>query len=97
MTDAQPMRTVHVRIEGRVQGVYFRAWTAENARALGLSGWVQNCRGAAVEAVFSGDPGAVATMLRRCEDGPRDAIVANVTVMSEGGAIPDGFSIRRSR
>ncbi len=96
MTDAHPIRTVHVRVEGRVQGVYYRAWTEENARELGLSGWVRNTRGGMVEAVFSGDPAAVAAMLLRCEEGPRDALVTSVTVISEGGSVADGFSIRRT-
>ena len=87
-------RTVHVRIEGRVQGVYYRAWTAENARELGLNGWVHNRRDGGVEAVFSGDEQAVETMLKRCEDGPRDAAVTAVNVISEGGAAPDGFGVR---
>jgi len=87
------MRTVHVRIEGRVQGVYYRAWTQENARALGLSGWVRNCRDGAVEAVFSGPEAVVAEMLRRCGEGPRDAAVAAMRVVSEGGAAPDGFTV----
>jgi acylphosphatase len=96
MTDTHPFRTVHVLIEGRVQGVYYRAWTQQSARELGLSGWVQNRRDGAVEAVFSGDPVCVDTMLRRCEDGPPDALVTNVTVISEGGSVPDGFSVRRT-
>ncbi|MEJ8574709.1 acylphosphatase [Microbaculum marinum] len=87
-------QTVHVRIEGRVQGVYFRAWTVENARRLNLNGWVQNRRDGDVEAVFSGDQEAVATMLGLCEDGPRDAVVTSVRIVSEGGAAPDGFSVR---
>jgi len=94
MTDAHHTRTVHVRIEGRVQGVYYRTWTAENARELGLNGWVHNRRGGGVEAVFSGEPEAVAEMLRRCEDGPREAAVTSVRIVSEGGGVPDGFSVR---
>lgn len=94
MSSAPPIRTVHVLIEGRVQGVYYRAWTQQAARELGLSGWVQNRPDGAVEAVFSGDPVAVGTMLRRCEDGPPDAQVSAVTLISEGGSVPDGFSVR---
>lgn len=88
------MRTVHVRIEGRVQGVYYRGWTEENARSLGLSGWVHNRRDGGVEAVFSGTVEAVNEMLRRCESGPRDAEVTSIRIVSEGGSVPDGFSVR---
>lgn len=89
-------RTVQVRIEGRVQGVCYRAWTVENARQLGLDGWVRNRRDGGVEAVFSGDEQAVAEMLKRCEAGPRDASVAAVRIVSEGASVPDGFSVRRT-
>ena len=84
------------RIEGRVQGVYYRAWTFENARELNLEGWVRNRHDGGVEAVFSGDDLAVAEMLSRCEDGPRDAVVRMVRIVSEGGAAPQGFSVRRT-
>lgn len=87
------MRTVHVRIEGLVQGVYYRAWTREQAEVLGLSGWVRNRRDGAVEALFAGEAARVAEMLERCRSGPRDARVSQVEILAEGGAAPDGFSV----
>jgi acylphosphatase len=89
----QTIRTVTVRIEGRVQGVYYRAWTNDTARALGLDGWVKNAGDGSVEAVFSGPPAAVEEMLKRCADGPRDAKVTAVTIIDEGGAPPSGFKV----
>lgn len=86
-------RTVTVRIEGRVQGVFFRAWTEETARTLGLDGWVRNRRDGSVEAVFSGPPAQVEAMLRRCAKGPRDAEVTSVTITDEGGSPPSGFKV----
>lgn len=86
-------RTVAVRIEGRVQGVYYRAWTDQNARVLGLDGWVRNRNDGSVEAVFSGPAGQVAEMLRRCAEGPPDAKVTDVIVTDEGGAPPLGFKV----
>ena len=86
-------RTVSVRIEGRVQGVYYRAWTDRTARELGLDGTVRNANDGSVEAVFSGPADKVAEMLRLCADGPPDARVAKVTVTQEGGSAPRGFKV----
>ncbi len=82
-----------VRIEGRVQGVYFRAWTYDAALALRLDGTVRNTSDGAVEAVFSGTADVVAEMLLRCEDGPKDARVTKVTIVSEGGQVAPGFKV----
>ncbi|GFO83325.1 MAG: acylphosphatase [Methyloceanibacter sp.] len=89
----QAVKTVTVRIEGRVQGVYYRAWAEQTARRLDLDGWVRNRRDGTVEAVFSGLPSQVDTMLRRCAGGPPDARVTNVIVTDEGGAPPSGFQV----
>lgn len=87
------LKTVHVRIEGHVQGVYYRAWAKENAEQLGLDGWVRNRAGGSVEAVFSGAPEAVDDMLRRCWRGPRTASVEAIKIVQEGGGVPPGFHI----
>ncbi len=90
-------RTVHVLIHGRVQGVYFRAWTQEQAEQLGLSGWVRNRRDGAVEAVFAGPAEKVDLMLERCRFGPRDAQVAEIEVIQDGGAAPEGFTVKPTK
>ncbi len=64
------MKSVQVLIEGRVQGVWFRAWTAQEAESLGLSGWVRNRPDGSVQAVFSGAEAQVDQMLKRCWEGP---------------------------
>jgi acylphosphatase len=74
-------RTIKVRISGLVQGVGFRAWTERQANALGLSGWVRNCENGDVEAVFSGPPDAVTSMLNACKQGPRHADVHRVDLL----------------
>jgi acylphosphatase len=86
-------RTVTVKIEGRVQGVYYRAWTDDTARTLGLDGTVRNMSDGSVEAVLSGPAETVADMLRRCADGPKDARVTKVTIMKEGGTVAPGFKV----
>lgn len=90
------MRTAHVRIEGRVQGVGYRLWTQRTAVALGLVGWVRNRRDGAVEAVLQGSEADVAAMIRACEDGPPDARVTRVEVLAEGVGAFVGFEVRET-
>jgi acylphosphatase len=86
-------KTVTVKIEGRVQGVYFRAWTYEAAQSLALDGTVRNMSDGSVEAVFSGPAERVDKMIRLCHDGPKDAGVTKVTILDEGGAVAPGFKV----
>lgn len=69
------MRTLHLTIRGRVQGVGYRAWCAREAQALGLSGWVRNRASGAVEALFAGPEPAVSAMADACRTGPSGARV----------------------
>lgn len=71
-------RAVRVRIEGKVQNVWYRAWTTEQAAARGLRGWVRNRSDGTVEALFIGPADAVAAMVAACRVGPPDARVARV-------------------
>ncbi|PQA87032.1 acylphosphatase [Hyphococcus luteus] len=88
-------KTVQVRITGRVQGVAYRAWTQDAARARRLSGWVRNCPDGAVEAVFSGPSEAVDAMLALCREGPPAARVDAVETEDAIAAQTDGeFYIR---
>ena len=90
-------RSVSVKIEGRVQGVYYRAWTEQMARALGLDGTVRNASDGSVEAVFSGAADKVEEMLKRCADGPADARVTKITIAKEGGSVAPGFRVLDTR
>jgi acylphosphatase len=69
-----------VKVTGRVQGVFFRAWTAEEARSLGLCGWVRNSSGGFVEAHLEGDERAVGELVDRMRNGPPEAHVTNLEV-----------------
>ena len=71
---------VHVLIEGRVQGVFFRSSTRDEARARGLAGWVRNRVDGRVEAVFEGDKTVVDNMLAWCRKGPPYAYVDYVDI-----------------
>ena len=87
------VRTVHVRISGRVQGVGYRAWAADEAVARGLSGWVRNRRDGAVEAVFSGEATVVDAMLAACSAGPRLARVDAVDIEERSQAETGPFQV----
>ncbi len=69
---------VHVMIEGRVQGVFFRHHTQQKAIQLGLTGWVRNRMDGNVEAVFEGDRERVNEMIEWCHHGPPAARVTSV-------------------
>jgi acylphosphatase len=69
---------LHVLIEGRVQGVFFRASTRDEAWKLGLNGWVRNLPDGRVEALMEGDQRALAEMLLWCRMGPKYAYVDRV-------------------
>ncbi|KAH9604514.1 hypothetical protein KSS87_014249 [Heliosperma pusillum] len=69
------LTVVRCVIKGRVQGVFYRNWTIENASQLGIKGWVRNRRDGSVEALFSGNTEAVDEMMQRCRRGPPDAMV----------------------
>ncbi|WAP68858.1 acylphosphatase [Jiella pelagia] len=86
-------KTLHVEISGRVQGVGFRAWTEEEARRLGLAGWVRNRRSGAVEAILSGEAAAVDEMLGRLRDGPACSSVNDVRVIGAVEAYEGDFEI----
>ena len=87
------MKTVHALITGRVQGVSYRAWTADEAEARGIAGWVRNRRDGTVEAVFSGEDEAVEAMLAACREGPRTAVVNQVEVTQAEAPGHRGFRI----
>jgi acylphosphatase len=71
--------TVRLIIEGRVQGVGYRAWTAHTARKLGLSGWVRNLNNGAVEALAHGSQQGVELLIAACQAGP---LLARVTAVN---------------
>jgi acylphosphatase len=84
----------HVVARGLVQGVFFRDSVRGLASSLGVSGWVRNTGDGAVEAVFEGEPEAVARLVDFCRRGPRGARVDDVELREETVEGLSGFSIR---
>ena len=85
MSDQQ----AHVWITGRVQGVFFRAATRDQAIVFGLKGWVRNLRDGRVEAVLKGPSEQVKRMLDWCWQGPPHAYVGDVKI--EWETVDPGF------
>lgn len=87
--------SAQVIIEGWVQGVFFRAFTRDEARSLGLTGWVKNRRDGSVEACFEGDKEKVDEMIRWCHRGSPSSQVDRVKVQfGDFSGTFDSFQIR---
>jgi acylphosphatase len=95
-SDRAGRSALHVRVAGRVQGVFFRASTQREASALGLSGWVRNLPDGSVEALFVGERTACERALAFVRSGPPGARVERVDVRWEDApsSAPAGFHIR---
>ena len=92
MSEAE--RAVLVRVEGKVQGVGFRAFTAEQAAALGIRGWGVNREDGSVEAALHGHGGKLGELIGRLRSGPSGSEVGALDVRSTDrgriGDAPDG-------
>ncbi len=88
-------KRAHVFVSGRVQGVFFRATTRDEARKRGVKGWVKNLSDGRVEAVFEGEREDVEEMIDFCHEGSRPARVEDVEVnWEEYQEEFSGFEIR---
>lgn len=88
----------HLQAHGRVQGVGYRAFVEDEARARGLEGWVRNRRDGTVEAVLQGEAEIVADMIKTCRRGPFSAHVSALdqregTEADLAARSGDGFSV----
>ena len=89
-------RRVQLRISGKVQGVYYRSSASEEARVLGLCGFVRNLPTGEVELIAEGPSAALDALIAWCKVGPPAAEVAAVDVRYESstGEYLD-FRVRR--
>lgn len=85
------MKRVRAVIHGRVQGVWFRGWTVDEAERRGLDGWVRNVHDGTVEAVFAGEDAVVDDILQACWQGPPAASVRNVETEPWHEPVKPGF------
>jgi acylphosphatase len=87
-------KAVDVVISGRVQGVFFRARTQEQAARLGVAGWVANEPDGTVAAHFEGAPADVDALVEWCRSGPERAQVDDVRITETTPDGTPGFDVR---
>jgi acylphosphatase len=90
------MPTVHLLIEGRVQGVFYRASAKQMADKLGITGWVKNTPEGNVEILAKGKEGDIEEYINWCKQGPPKAVVTNLAVTKKDDTLVlQGFEILR--
>ena len=87
-------KTIHVIVSGKVQGVFFRANTKQEAIKRSVTGWVRNTSDGKVEAVFQGKAAAVDDLVNWCYQGSPASRVENVSIEPVDDGPYDKFSIR---
>lgn len=87
--------TQHLKIHGRVQGVFYRESMSRQAQSLGVTGWVRNCGDGTVEAMVQGEPDAVGQIVEWTWSGPAAARVELVEITAGSGEYT-GFERRNS-
>lgn len=78
MSEAQDTARLHALVTGLVQGVGFRMFVLEHARALGLTGWVRNKYDGRVEVVAEGPAARLELLVEKLRGGPRSAYVEDL-------------------
>ncbi|HTT82063.1 MAG TPA: acylphosphatase [Rhizomicrobium sp.] len=96
MSGEADITTLRLRIEGFVQAVGFRYFAMEEARKLGLDGWIRNRSDGTVEALASGSTKQVEAFVAVCMRGPPGARVKNVDLHPADPPAEHGFHRRPS-
>ena len=89
------MGCVRLTVTGMVQGVGFRAYVRDEARRLGVTGWVRNRKDGSVEVLVCGPETALAALSERVAKGPAGAqVVGLVREASNEKRVPESFLVR---
>jgi acylphosphatase len=91
----EEIKTKHILVSGRVQGVYFRTSCVDIARKLGITGWVRNLPDGRVEIMASGGFGIIDDFLKWCAQGPSGARVENLSFEDKPAQTFENFTILR--
>ena len=88
-----PQQCIHAFISGKVQGVWFRAFTREQAQALGVTGWAKNLADGRVEVMLCGEQSKLQTLIKLLGRGPPLARVSGIEQQLQDGQPLSGFTI----
>ncbi|HIE31169.1 MAG TPA: acylphosphatase [Methanosarcinales archaeon] len=94
MNEMIRIKTIHIVVTGRVQGVGFRYFTVRQAQNLGLSGWVRNLPDGRVEAAVQGHDNDVETLINLLRIGPASSEVTDVKIEEIEHEAFSGFAVR---
>lgn len=89
------MRSYHLLIKGKVQGVFYRVSAKAKADELGVKGWIKNTPTGDVEAIVTGTQNLLEVFITWCKQGPEQARVAEVVVTPKQGSVHSEFVILR--
>jgi len=89
------MRSAQIKVYGLVQGVFFRKYTREKAKELGISGWVRNAVDGTVEIEAEGSSESLDRFITWCHLGPEKAVVNKVTITEQALKNFTSFEIKR--
>jgi acylphosphatase len=73
------VQTIKIKVEGMVQGVFYRQSAKEKANDLGIKGTVKNCDDDSVEIIATGEEEPLKIFLEWCRQGPAKAKVVNLS------------------
>jgi len=89
------MKTVHLLISGKVQGVFFREASRQVAEKLNIKGWIKNTPDERVEALITGEENDVNSFIKWCKTGPERAKVKEVNVSKKPEILFERFEVKR--
>jgi acylphosphatase len=86
-------KRIHIKIYGRVQGVWFRKWAQSKAQELGISGWVKNESNGSLSLQAEGNEAGLSRLVEECHEGPEKAIITDLTTKDIASVEDEGFNI----
>jgi acylphosphatase len=89
------MPTIQLLINGKVQGVFYRATARKIANSIGVTGWIKNTSDGNVEATVSGTKEQLEKFISWCKKGPEKAIVNEVIIKEKEQILFDEFVVAK--